>query len=154
MIHRPGISSLPIRSVHTASPLSSQVTQCAPPIGMNWSEASRTPIEPGTSPYRIGPFWLMWAKYDWLMVRPIGAWPYAKGRSIIPGIGLFDDRSVIKFEQYSPPPRRVAGWQWVRGDLIDRVPARVQAAKNSPQILDRVGIGQHLALGIDEPIGD
>ncbi len=46
-----------------ASPFSSQVTQYASPIGMNWSDESRTPIEPGTSPHRIGPFWLMCAKY-------------------------------------------------------------------------------------------
>ncbi len=30
---------------------------------MNLSSASRTPIEPGTSQYRILPSWLMWAKY-------------------------------------------------------------------------------------------
>ena len=47
-----------------------------------------------------------------------------KGGSHVPGIGFFDDRSVIKLEQDSPAPRRVARWQWLRGDLIDRVPAR------------------------------
>ena len=46
----PRNSSLLIRSVHTASPFSSQVTQYASPIGMNLSSASRTPIEPGTCP--------------------------------------------------------------------------------------------------------
>jgi len=61
--HRPGISSLPIRNVQTASPFSSCVRHDASPIGMNLSSASRTPIDPGTSPYRILPFWLMWAKY-------------------------------------------------------------------------------------------
>ena len=63
MTHRPAISCFPIRSVQTASPFSSQVRHDASPIGMGLSGASRTPIEPGTSPYRIGPFWLMWAKH-------------------------------------------------------------------------------------------
>jgi hypothetical protein len=36
------------------------------------------------------------------------------------------------------------------GDLIDRVPARVQVAKNALKVFDRVGIGQHLALKTDE----
>ena len=40
MTHRPGISSLPIRSVHTASPFSSWVRHDASPIGMNLSSAS------------------------------------------------------------------------------------------------------------------
>ena len=60
--HLPGISSLPIRSVHTASPFSSWVRHDASPMGMNWSSASRTPIEPGTCPYRIFPLWLIWER--------------------------------------------------------------------------------------------
>ena len=47
-------------------------------------------------------------------------------------------------------PCRVARRQWVRGDLIDRVLGRVQVAEDALEVFDRVGIGQHLALGIDE----
>ena len=82
MIHRPGISCFPIRSVHTASPFSSWVRHDASPIGMNLSSASRTPIDPGTSPYRILHLWLMWAKYRFMRfthrshVSPVLLWPF------------------------------------------------------------------------------
>ena len=44
-------------------PFSSWVRHDVSPIRMNLSSASRTPIEPGTSPYRTEPFWLTCEKY-------------------------------------------------------------------------------------------
>jgi len=55
-----------------------------------------------------------------------------KGGSHVPGISFFDDGSVFKLEQDAPPPRRVARWQWLRGDLIDRVPAQAQRGQEFP----------------------
>ena len=63
MIHRPGISCLPIRRVRTASSFSSSVRHDASPIGMNLSSDARTPMDPGYVSISDRAMVATWAKY-------------------------------------------------------------------------------------------
>lgn len=82
MTHRPGNSSLPIRSFHTAKPRSSQVKQEASPIGIGRSSDPSTPILSGTCPYFTSLDWLIWAKYRGVVASSLSAGGSSPGTTL------------------------------------------------------------------------
>src|SRR5262249_37838208 len=76
MTHRPGTSVPSTFRLQTARPPSVRPIADAMPIGIGWSGASRTPIDPGSWPWRTRPEALALVKYSMaLMARllvPLG----------------------------------------------------------------------------------